>query len=972
MQTVGTAWHDDIVDTSAASASMIGREGDLKDLRTILDLASESKPQAVVIAGEAGIGKTRLLREFAAEAAERALVIGGQCVDLGQVATPYAPITALIRTLIDQVGVDAVLEAAGPGRETLGILLPEISGPATDWSSENRLHEVVAVLFETLAREQTLIVVIEDLHWADDATLTVVKFLLRAVSQVPLMVVMTYRSDDVHRGHPLRGFLSEVERGRRAQRITLRRLTRAQVRKQASAILGRTADFDLVESLYERSEGVPFFVEELVGLDDTCDRSLLPDTLRDLLLARYERLDEPTQYVLRVLSAGGVTVSHDLVAAVCGRSAEDFDAAARQAIQANLLIANESSYSFRHALVREAIHGDLLPGERTRFHTRYAEALEQSDSRSLTEIAYHWDAANNPHKAFPAALAAMKKSHDAYAHMAAARMGERALELWDVVDDPAGVAGMPRFRLMTLTASSLRLAGEMERSQAIVNLALGEEEAQGSDRARLLNSKALNLAQLAQLGSIPLLEEALALVPEGVDELLRAMILNRLAARFMIEARLTEAVDRATQALELAQALGLPAESSIASNLRGVTRAHAGDVDGGLKDLRNAEEFAQGNDDALLRFRVNYSDSLHLLGQYAESVKVAEEGIESARRLGVERTSGAILGANAVDPLFAVGDWPRANEMLDRIMALAPPPTFRVYLFRLKVWATLWSGDIPAAERMFRHWSGHMLELAEVEMQTRLQYLGLAADLALAGGDAARAWGHVSYIVSDFFRSLPGYDLPILALAARTIAALRADAALNKDVLDLDTEEAEKQLRRVLEADDFWPTSRSWTALFDAELGGDGGTGTSVEAWAAALEVAPSLPAHFRSYILLRHAMAQFEAGDRTAAAEGLRAAIEDAQELGAGLVVLKATEFADRAGLALSGSASKRLEANSIELTARERQVLDLVARGLTNRQIGEELFISGKTASVHVSAILRKLGASSRTEAAVLAASL
>lgn len=944
---------------------MIGRAGDLKDLHAVLTSAIESGPQAVIVAGEAGIGKTRLLREFTAEAAVGALVLSGQCVDLGQVATPYAPITALLRTLIELVGVDAVLDAAGPGRETLGILLPEIAGPGTDWSSENRLHEVVAVLFEHLAQERPLIVVVEDLHWADDATLTVLRFLLRAVAQVPLMIVMTYRIDDVHRGHPLRGFLSEIERGRRAQRITLRRLTRAQVRKQASAILGRTADFDLVQSVYERSEGVPFFVEELISLEAVCDSTLLPDTLRDLLLARYERLDDSTQYVLRVLSAGGVTVSHDLVANVCKRGAEEFDVAARAALQANIIVADESSYSFRHALVREAIHGDLLPGERTRFHTRYAEALEQAGSRSLTEVAYHWDAANNAVKAFPAALAAMKKSHDAYAHMAAARMGERALELWDVVDDPSGVAGVQKFQLMSQTASALRLAGELERSQALVNLALKESEAQGPARARLLSSKAHNLSQLAQLGSIPLLEEALTLVPDGIDEPLRAVILNRLAARFMIEARLTEAIDRASQGLELSQALGLPAEASISSNLRGVTRTHAGDVEGGMEDLASARILAEGNDDAMLRFRVNYSDSLHLLGRFAESIEVAEEGIERARDLGVERTSGAILASNAIEPLFSIGEWDRANTMLDRVMALAPPPAFRVYLFRTKVWSTLWSGDVTGAEQQFRRWAPHMLDLAEVEMQTRLQYIGLAADLALAMGDPARAWSHVSYLVSDFFRSLPGYDLPILVHAARTIAALRAD-----NVLDLDTQSVEKQLRRVLKADAFWPTAVSWTALFDAELGGTNGTGTSVEAWSGALAVTSSLPAHLHSYVLMRLAMAQFESGDRMAAVGGLRLAIGAAQTLGAGLIVLKATEFADRAGLSLSDSS--RLEAHSIELTTRERQVLDLVVRGLTNRQIGEELFISGKTASVHVSAILRKLRVNSRTEAAVIAASL
>lgn len=944
---------------------MIGRDGDLRDLRSILGDAAAGKPQAVIVAGEAGIGKTRLLHEFAAEAGAKALVISGQCVDLGHVATPYAPITTLLRTLIDLIGAEAVLAAAGPGRETLGVLLPELSGPDTDWTSENRMHEVVAVLLEHLARERCLVVLIEDLHWADEATLAVLRFLLRAVAQVPLMIVMTYRSDDVGRGHPLRTFLSEIERARRARRITLKRLTRAQIRKQAAEILGHSPDFEFLESLYERSEGVPFFVEELLGIGDGLDRELLPETLRDLLLARYERLDEPTQYFLRVLSAGGISVRHDLVAAVHDRDDDDFDSVARRAVQANVLVAGDTGYSFRHALVREAVHGDLLPGERSRFHTRYAEALEADGAGSKTEIAYHWDAANNAQRAFPAALAAMKRAHEAYAHMTAARMGERALDLWDVVDRPEAVAGRPRHQLVRHTASALRLAGEVERSLTLINFALDEGEAQGADRASLLAAKAASLAHLSQQGSIPLLQAALALVPDGSDEALRADLMTRLAARFMIEGRLDAAVEQATCALELAQRLGLAGAASIAANLRGVTRAHLGAVEDGLADMALAEHLAAEDDDALLRFRVNHSDLLRLLGRDAESLRVAEVGIDRARTLGVERTSGAILASNAIEPLFSLGDWPRATAMLDRALALEPPLAFRAYLYRSKIWSILWGGDLVEAERRFRQWRPNLLELAEVELQTRLQFIGLASELALAQGDAARSWQHVSYLVSDSLRSLPGYDIPILATAARTLARLRADPSV-----DLDVDKVEMQLRDLLASDSYWPTSVPWGAVFEAELGGGDGTGTDVDAWVAALDVAETLPAHLRPYLLMRTAMARFEADDRAGAIVGLKQAIDVAEALGAGLVTRQATEYAQRAGLNLDGAAPRRLAANSAELTARERQVLELVARGLTNRQIGAELFISGKTASVHVSAILRKLGASSRTEAATMAA--
>jgi DNA-binding CsgD family transcriptional regulator len=959
---VGGRWDDDVVHLPPSSAAMIGRDADLRELVGLYDQVLAGEPRAVIIAGEAGIGKTRLLAELTTRMAESARILRGQCVDLGEVAPPYAPISALLRELVTQAGIDSVLDAAGPGRDAVGVLLPELTDQVDSGASENRLHEVVAILLEHFARERPVIVVIEDLHWADDATLTVVKFLLRALTSGRIMIVLSYRSDDVHRGHPLRVFLTEIERGRLARRLELRRLTRAQVRKQAHAILGHTPDFDVVTSVFERSEGVPFFVEELVG----CEGSMLPETLRDLLLVRYERLDEATQYFLRVISAGGLRVEHELLEEVFEHGPDELDAAAREAIVANVLVVDDSAYTFRHALVREAIHGDLLPGERTRFHARYAEAMAARERPGdITEIAYHWHAANLHDKAFPAKLAAMRNASKSYAFLTAAQMGERALEIWDAVDGAESVAGLSRSTLMGKVGAHLHAAGESERALAMVNLAISTGEAQGTDLARHLMLKAQCLHSTAKLGAIPLLKEALDLVPPGVDESLRATILYRLAARHMIEGAQPEAVEMASQALVLALDLGDPQAASIASNIRGVARGHRGEVEAGLADLERAKTLAQGDSDALLRFRVNYSDSLNLLGRYDESVAVAHEGLERSRELGVERSSGAILASNMVEPLFALGEWKRATRLLDRVIALSPPLTFRVYLLRSKVWSTLWRGELDVAAKMFRQWSPHMIALAEVEVQTRLHFVRLAGELALAQDDVATAWDHLSFVISDDFRSLPGYSLPIYAEAARALARLRADP---DPVPGLAVDDAEKQLREALLADSFWPTAPHWTAVLDAELGGPSRAGDGVADWQYALDHAGALPAQVRPYALLRLAMAQNAAAERPAAVATVQAAIEAAEELGAGLITIQATTFAARAGLSLNGTASRH-ESGSIELTAREQQVLDLIAEGLTNRQIGERLFISAKTASVHVSAILRKLGATSRTEAAMIA---
>jgi hypothetical protein len=271
---VGGPWDHGNMRSPAASPSMIGRESELAELRAALNDTLRGRPRGVVVSREAGIGKTRLLEEFLAQASSEAIVLTGQCVDLGAVGAPYAPIKGVLRGLIDQIGADAVLEAGGPGRDALTALLPELGDSPSDRpeTGSNRLHETVAVVLETVSQRSPVVVVIEDLHWADDATLNLLRFLLRALTRGRLLVVLSFRTEDVPRGHPLRGLISELERSRSVSRIDISRLNRPDVRQQVQEILGTVPDDEAFDNLFARSEGIPFFVEELVGFDETCDR----------------------------------------------------------------------------------------------------------------------------------------------------------------------------------------------------------------------------------------------------------------------------------------------------------------------------------------------------------------------------------------------------------------------------------------------------------------------------------------------------------------------------------------------------------------------------------------------------------------------------------------------------------------------------------------------------------------------------
>lgn len=372
-------------------------------------------PFTVIIGGEAGIGKTRLVREFTAGLAPDVRLLAGQCVDLGSVAAPYAPVKTALRTLVSEVGAERVLEAVGPGRTAFVALLPELAvsgadtdtAPAPAGAAASQLHEAIAVLLETFSRERPIVFVIEDLHWIDAASLALLRFLMRALGSSRVLTVLSYRTEDVTRGHPVRAFLSEAERDRWVERRELGRLTRAQVRKLVkSLIVDTTPSQSAIDTLFRRSDGVPFFVEELVGIDGCRDEGFVPDTLRELLLARYERLPESAQELLRLISTGGVRISHALLSEVYAGTADELDAAARQSVLFGVLTIEGDDYAFRHALVREAILSDLLPGERARFHARYAgayEAMATAGTRRLAaEISFHWLGAHDAVRAFPA------------------------------------------------------------------------------------------------------------------------------------------------------------------------------------------------------------------------------------------------------------------------------------------------------------------------------------------------------------------------------------------------------------------------------------------------------------------------------------------------------------------------------------------------------------------------------------------
>jgi predicted ATPase len=435
----------------------VGRVEELETLSDALTRAATGEPQALLLGGEAGVGKTRLIEEFAAVAARAGAVVAlGGCVEIGADGLPFAPFSTALRAL--RRALPEALAAAAAGQEDeLARLLPELgevgAGRPDDEEGVARLFELTARLLERVAADRTVVLALEDLHWADASTRHLLSYLLRTLRTGRLVVLATYRSDDIHRRHPLRPLLAELDRLRTVRRLELARFTREEVGRQIAGILAAEPDPAQVDDIFERSDGNAFFVEELAVAVHEGSCTGLTDSLRDLLLVRVEALPESAQRVARIVAEGGSTVEHPLLAAVAGLTEDDLIEALRAAVNAHLLLPTPAGdgYRFRHSLVREAVSDDLLPGERSRLNRRYAEALEADPAlvpadQRVTRLASYWYHAHDAAKALPAVLDAASAARCRHAYAEQLRLLERAMELWDAAPEETRATLRPPHR----------------------------------------------------------------------------------------------------------------------------------------------------------------------------------------------------------------------------------------------------------------------------------------------------------------------------------------------------------------------------------------------------------------------------------------------------------------------------------------------------------------------------------------------
>jgi DNA-binding NarL/FixJ family response regulator len=979
-----------------------GRARELDLLADLVGLTGQH-PRAVLLAGDAGVGKTRVL----AEMVDRCSVAGwrtlvGHCLDFGDSALPYLPFTELFgRLAADAPGLlasltdaHAALSHLQPGRRMMSGSDPS-NVPAENLDRSD-LFEAIHAALEALTtgpQGAPLLVVVEDVHWADRSTRDLLSFLFTRSFRWPVAIVVSYRSDDLHRRHPLRATAAQWIRVPGVTRVQLEPLPDPDVRRLVQALSGGPLT-DLsereVRAIVARAEGNAFFAEELVGAAigskgrepgpaaDTA--SGVPVDLADLLLARLDRLDDGGRQVVRAAACAGRRVSHAALAEVVGREDGELDRSLRNAVEQNILArVGEDSYAFRHALLAEAVYDDLLPGERVRVHAAYTAALlSHRVDGTAAELARHALAAHERGTALRASVQAGDEAMSVGGPDEAARHYETALELLAQGGSDVDTGAVDQVALTTRAADALVASGDPERARKLVAAQLAQlpEDAPAQQRARVL--MALGHATLMLDGPhdpFPVTAEALQLLPDESTPM-RARLLALHARALTERSRDEEATRYALEALALAQKLDLPSLMADATTTLAGIDQRSGDPAAAERAVIQVVEQAHRDADITgeMRGRFLLGNLLHERGDLVAAREAYHVGADVAAAAG---RPWAPYGLEArvmeAATAYELGDWEGCLE-ISAYAAQSPPPLATAMSLATRASVLVARGD-PAA--------GALLDQVRPEWPRD-------GWVAITAGGAEVEWlgarGEIERMLAAFDRAAGLMDptgfyqarirLTALLLGRLADAAVRASAADRAVLVERAPElmaAVDQVMRRVEQRwRPFGSEGVAWLARTHAEH--------QRLRWLADADPPPE-EALVESW---RQAVAGFES--RGHAYETARSQVRLAAVLRAvgrpseaGPLARLARRTAEGLGaqpllaeLRRGGAPVPRQPAHPVRdtaLTSRESEILALVAQGRSNGEIARRLFISAKTVSVHVSNILAKLGAGGRTEAAAIA---
>jgi DNA-binding CsgD family transcriptional regulator/tetratricopeptide (TPR) repeat protein len=998
-------------------ASLVGRVRELEELEAAYERAAAGDPAVVLIAGETGIGKSRLIREFLTSVrARQATCLTGASPAVSGQELPFAPLAAALRGLREELGgtgFDSIIE---PGSE-LARLAPGsgASGPASNGpGSQLRLFEEFLAMLIRLgnrAREGAVVFAIEDLQWTDDSTRDLLAYLVRNLSRGRVLILASYRDNEAMASEGLRRLLLESVRMESVVELELDPLDDGDALRLLASLSGPGLDSEHAAVIIRLASGNPLFIERLATKRSGSE---IPRSLVNLFRDQVSRLAPATQQALRLLAAGGSRVPA-IVLERCVAALEIDPVGALKELESAGMIEPVRSgaaevHAFRHPILQEVIYADLISAERVGLHAQLATGLEAQlgdlahQAPWITQLAWHWWSAGAMDRAFPALVVAAKRAEDMLAFAEAHSLYERAL----IARRAAGTWHLPVPRVIGFVDASARSPEEAEDL-------LDERTAQAaslaghSDRAAEILTSVLSrapekpVALEARLGqyqweagqraaAFATYRSAIARLPQEASQQ-RASILRSAARTFLLAGEYREAEQFASDAVSTAREAGAASDQIDALATLGAALAYLGKADKAVETLEQARQIEEERQ-RVSRIQPRPSRIVDLLSGYwgkaavldragegELSAAAALDGLRRARELGVDRAWGGLVGTAAIDELIDLGRWPEAHALSTELLASPQPAGVGHALEAQRARLSTLRGDFPAAlEQLSR---ARALQPEPAERRSTDAFALSSAELGLWTNQIGEAVETLELAVRNVSPEAdPRRAAELLALALRAQAdratlararrssaeageAEREAATLHGRALALSGPSAGAPGRKALAFVEM-ATAEFRRAVGDAEA----------STWSSLAQTWAGLRDSYRA------AYAQWRAAEvalaartgRAAGTELLRAAHTTSEDLGARPLQHELEELARRARIDLRTDAPEdtmkaKAAPDTAGLSARELEVLGLLAAGQTNRQIGESLFITEKTAGHHVSSILSKLGVNGRVAAAGIA---
>jgi DNA-binding CsgD family transcriptional regulator len=936
--------------------ALVGRQAERERLVDALDEARLGNGSLVLLAGEAGVGKTRLAEEIA-EAFEGPVLVGRPS---RSGAAPYGPIAAILRGYLR--ATPGGLAACGPLLAHLALILPEL-GERAEASDRATLSEALRRAFEEVARERPAVIVLDDMQWSDEATLELLPELAEPLGRLTLLMIAAYRSDGLPRGHMLRRARHELRRADLLDELTISPLGPDETARLLAEILEGEPAPSLARTVHDRTQGLPFFVEELARallLTDSVipgRRGLelaeagevpVPDTIRDAVLISASELTAQARESADAAAVAGESFDLEIVGEITS------PAGVAELVERGLVTdAGHGRGAFRHALTREALYADIPWLERRRLHARLGEILDPRGGTSI-ELAGHWLAAREADRARDALLRAEQESRALHAYRDAAAAGRQALELW-----PPGHDEERRIETLESYASSAELSGELaEAARAWREIAGIRTERGGGERlaeaqrrlAAVYDLKGDRDSAFAARAGAAEAFNAGGRPGEAAIERLAMANYMRARADYSAAIELTEA---ATGDADHADRIDLRLR---ARGLEGVVRAKRGEYEEGLRMVRDGLAAALDHD--LTPVAAELYQRLGLVLYDGADYRRAQEALDSALDLCNTSGEGDVIACQTciLYVLRECGEWAEAlklgRELIDAGDAIwvAEGLIGAIHAYQ---------GKLHSARRMLRSSYGTASQVGHFNMT--VDTTGALAWVAAAQDADAEAADHYRAVVATWQRSEDHHYAITGLRRGAGFFARRGDLAGAHDCSEALTQIASRIGRAEALAGLAYAIGETALANGDSD--------TAAEQLGQSLELHRGMDVPYeRAEIELRAGVALAAAGEREPALERLSDAYRTARKLGARPLATEAAKEVSALGESVVQRLGRRGEADAdgAGLSRRELQVVRLVAVGRTNREIAQELFLSPRTVDMHVRNILRKLDARSRVAAA------